>query len=72
MQPAMRAKLIRQPTTNLVDVERSEDENEPREGRVGGDGLEPVVVDVEEDHLRLGGLQDKVSELLHLEAGLEG
>ncbi|CAN7943340.1 unnamed protein product, partial [Ixodes pacificus] len=39
---------------------------------VRGDGLEPVVVEVEEHHLRFGGLQDEVSKLLHLQAGLEG
>ena len=34
-------------------MEGAEDEDEAGEGRVGGDGLEPVVVDVEEQHLRL-------------------
>ena len=34
--------------------------------------LEPVVVDVEEHHLRLRRLEDQVAELLDLEAGLEG
>eukprot|EP00964_Phaeocystis_antarctica_P078146 scaffold48598_cov65-Phaeocystis_antarctica.AAC.1 len=56
----------------LVDVEGAQDEQQPREGRVRRDGLEPVVVDVEEDHLRLGGLEDQVAELLDLEARLEG
>lgn len=53
-------------------MESSEDEDEPRESRVGGDSLEPVVVDVEQHHLRLGGLEDQVPELLDLEARLEG
>ena len=53
-------------------MQRAQDEDEPGEGGVGGDRLEPVVVDVEQDHLRLGGLEDQVSELLHLEACLEG
>ena len=39
---------------------------------VGGDALEPVIVEVEEDHLWLCGLEDEVSKLLHLEASLEG
>mmetsp|Transcript_31891 Transcript_31891/g.87333 ORF Transcript_31891/g.87333 Transcript_31891/m.87333 type:complete len:766 (-) Transcript_31891:1916-4213(-) len=56
----------------LVDMEGAQDEQQPRKGRVGGDGLEPVVVDVEENHLRLGGLEDQVAKLLHLEARLEG
>ena len=39
---------------------------------VGGDALEPVIVEVKQDHLRLSGLQNEVSQLLHLETGLEG
>ena len=56
----------------VVDVQRSQDQNQTREGRVTGNGFEPIVVQVEEDHLRLGGFQDQVSKLLHFEAGLEG
>ena len=33
---------------------------------------ESRTVDVEQHHLRLGGLEDEVAELLDLEAGLEG
>ena len=40
--------------------------------RVWRDGLEPIVVEVEENHLRLCGLENEVTELLDLEAGLEG
>lgn len=35
------------------------------------DGLEPVVIEVEQHHLRLCSLQDQVSKLLHLQTGLE-
>ena len=28
---------------------------------VGGDALEPVIVEIKEDHLRLSGLQNEVS-----------
>ncbi len=38
---------------------------------VGRDALEPVVVEIEQHHLWLSGLQDEVPQLLHLEAGLE-
>mmetsp|Transcript_3635 Transcript_3635/g.6371 ORF Transcript_3635/g.6371 Transcript_3635/m.6371 type:complete len:234 (-) Transcript_3635:407-1108(-) len=55
----------------VVHVQGAQDQNEPREGSVGGDALEPVVVDVEEDHLGLGCLQDEVPELLDLHARLE-
>lgn len=37
----------------VVDVDGSEEEDETREGGVRGDGLEPVVVEVGEDHLGL-------------------
>ena len=39
---------------------------------VGRDILEPVVVEVEEHHLRLCSFENEVSELLNLEASLEG
>ena len=48
-------------------MQRAQDENEAREGGVGGDGLQPVVVDVEQHHLRLARLQDQVPKLLHLQ-----
>ena len=38
---------------------------------VGRDALEPVIIEIEEDHLRLSGLEDEVSQLLHLQTGLE-
>ena len=56
----------------MVDVQSAQDEDEPREGRVRRDRLQPVVVDVEEHHLRLGCLEDQVAKLLDLEARLEG
>lgn len=55
-----------------ADMKGSQDENQAGEGGVGGDSLEPVIVDVEEDHLRLSRPEDEVAELLYLQAGLEG
>lgn len=55
----------------VVHMERPQYQYEPRKGRVGRDALQPVVVDVEEDHLRLRGLQDEIAELFNLEARLE-
>mmetsp|Transcript_63136 Transcript_63136/g.136700 ORF Transcript_63136/g.136700 Transcript_63136/m.136700 type:complete len:725 (-) Transcript_63136:4486-6660(-) len=55
-----------------VDVQRAQDQDHAAEGRVRGDRLQPVVVEVEEHHLRLRGLQDQIAELLDLHAGLEG
>ena len=49
-----------------VHMQSAQDEDEPREGGVRGDGLQPVVVDVEQHHLRLAGLQDQIPELLDL------
>ena len=40
------------------------------EGGVGGDGFQPVVVEVEEHHFRLGRLQDQIlSFFRHIETG---
>mmetsp|Transcript_39065 Transcript_39065/g.93686 ORF Transcript_39065/g.93686 Transcript_39065/m.93686 type:complete len:373 (-) Transcript_39065:1226-2344(-) len=55
-----------------VHVQRPQDEHQAREGRVRGNGVQPVVVQVEEQHLWLRGAQDEVAEALHLEARLEG
>ena len=54
----------------VVDVQRAQDEDETGEGGVGGDGPQPVVLQVEQNHLGLGSLQDQVAELLHFQAGL--
>ena len=54
-----------------VDVQGSQDQDEPGEGSVGGDGLEPVVVDVEQHHLRLCSLQYQVTKLLNLQSCLQ-
>lgn len=40
--------------------------------RVGWDSLEPVIVEVEENHLGLCGFKDEIPKLLHLETSLEG
>ena len=49
-----------------VHVQRAQDEDEAREGGVRRDGLKPVIVYVEQHHLRLVRLQDEVPKLLHL------
>mmetsp|Transcript_39335 Transcript_39335/g.83813 ORF Transcript_39335/g.83813 Transcript_39335/m.83813 type:complete len:1257 (-) Transcript_39335:3240-7010(-) len=54
-----------------VDVQGSQDQDHSAECSVRGDGLEPVVVQVEENHLRLSSLQDKIAEFFDLHAGLE-
>ena len=50
-----------------VDVKRAEDENESGEGRVGRDRLQPIVIQIEQNHLRLRRFQYKIAEFLHLE-----
>mmetsp|Transcript_13958 Transcript_13958/g.40458 ORF Transcript_13958/g.40458 Transcript_13958/m.40458 type:complete len:470 (-) Transcript_13958:5660-7069(-) len=54
-----------------VDVQRAQDEDDARERRVGRHGAQPVVVQVEQHHLRLGRLCDEVAELLELDGRLE-
>jgi hypothetical protein len=56
----------------MIDVECAEDHDEPREGCERRDRLQPIIVEVEEHHLRFSGFEDEVTELLDLEAGLEG
>ncbi|KFO84206.1 hypothetical protein N320_12455, partial [Buceros rhinoceros silvestris] len=43
-----------------------------KEKKVQGDGFQPVVVEVEENHLGFCSLQDEVTKLLHFQTGLEG
>jgi len=50
----------------VVDVHGTQDQNEPTERRVRRDRLQPIIVQVEQHHLRLGRLQYQVAELLHL------
>mmetsp|Transcript_21771 Transcript_21771/g.52019 ORF Transcript_21771/g.52019 Transcript_21771/m.52019 type:complete len:426 (-) Transcript_21771:5117-6394(-) len=64
-------RLEEHPRLVHVDVQGAQDEDQPAERCVRADGFEPVVVDVEEHHLRLCGLQDEVAKLLNLERRLE-
>jgi hypothetical protein len=52
-------------------VEGTEDQDKTREGSVGRDRLEPVIVQAEQAHLGLGGSENQVSELFNLQASLE-
>ena len=54
-----------------IDMKGSQDKDEPGEGSVGGDGLQPVIIDVEQHHLRLCGLEDQVTKLLNLQSCLK-
>lgn len=49
-----------------IDMQGSQDEDEAGEGSVGGNGLQPVVINVEQHHLWLRSLQDQVTKLLDL------
>mmetsp|Transcript_24498 Transcript_24498/g.79156 ORF Transcript_24498/g.79156 Transcript_24498/m.79156 type:complete len:287 (-) Transcript_24498:5763-6623(-) len=57
--------------TVLRDVERAQNQDQTRKRRVRRNRLQPVVVDVEQHHLRLRRLEDQITELLHLQARLE-
>lgn len=67
MRSSHKSRSFRFSTENICSVEILRSTH-----CVGRDGLEPVVVQVEQHHLRLRGLQDEVSELLDLQTGLEG
>ncbi|KFW61919.1 hypothetical protein AS28_08059 [Pygoscelis adeliae] len=36
------------------------------------DGLQPVIIEIEENHLGFGSLQDEIAKLFHFQTGLEG
>lgn len=55
-----------------IDVECSQNEDQTRKGCVGGDGLQPVIIQIEQHHLRLRGLQHQISQLLNFQDRLEG
>ena len=56
----------------LVDVQSTQDEDEAGEGSVRRDALQPLVVKVEQNHLRLRGTKNHVTQLLDLHGSLEG
>ncbi|KAL2297324.1 hypothetical protein Nmel_016623 [Mimus melanotis] len=35
-------------------------------------GFQPVIIEIEENHLGFSGLQDEITKLLHFQTGLEG
>ncbi|KFQ13646.1 hypothetical protein N330_02845 [Leptosomus discolor] len=43
-----------------------------KEKRCRRDGFQPVIIEVEKNHLGFGSLQDEITKLLHFQAGLEG
>ena len=55
----------------VVDVERTHNEYQARERRVRRDRAQPIVIQVEETHLRLESIQDQVAKLFNLETSLE-
>ncbi len=55
----------------VVHVQRAKNQDHSRERGVGGDRLEPVVVQVEQQHLRLRRFQYQIAELLDFQTGLE-
>ncbi|KFM01580.1 hypothetical protein AS27_04281 [Aptenodytes forsteri] len=36
------------------------------------DGFQPVIIEIEENHLGFGSLQDEITKLFHFQTGLEG
>ncbi|KFV69501.1 hypothetical protein N307_07369 [Dryobates pubescens] len=43
-----------------------------KEKRCGRDGFQPVIIEIEENHLGFSSLQDEITKLFHLQTGLEG
>ncbi|KGL83724.1 hypothetical protein N309_09068, partial [Tinamus guttatus] len=57
------ARRIRMRRENAL--ERNKDANRR-------DGFQPVIIEVEENHLGFSSLQDEITKLFHLQTGLEG
>ncbi|KFQ53236.1 hypothetical protein N334_06665 [Pelecanus crispus] len=36
------------------------------------DGFQPVIIEIEENHLGFSSLQDEITKLFHFQTGLEG
>jgi hypothetical protein len=54
-----------------IYVQASQDQDQSRECCIRRNTLEPIVIDVEEDHLRLSRSQDQIAKFLNLECRLE-
>ena len=54
-----------------MQVEGTQDQNEPAEASETLDAFLPIIVKVEQEHLWLRGFEDPVAELLDLETSLE-
>jgi hypothetical protein len=52
-----------------IDVQRSQNQNETTESCETLNRFEPVVVQIEEKHLRFGSFENPVSKLLNLKDG---
>ena len=50
-----------------IDIQGSQNQDQSAEGRETLDGLQPVVIQIEEQHLRLSRFKDSVSELFNFE-----
>jgi len=50
----------------VVDVHGAQYQNEPTERSVRRDRFQPIIVQVEQHHLRLGCLQYEIAKFLHL------
>ncbi|KFQ71247.1 hypothetical protein N335_09072 [Phaethon lepturus] len=47
-------------------------ENASKKKRCRRDGFQPVIIEIEENHLGFSSLQDKITKLFHFQTGLEG
>lgn len=54
-----------------IHVQGTKDEDKTRECRVRRDGLQPIIIQIEQYHLWFGCFQDHVSKLLYLQGTRE-
>ncbi|KFV02522.1 hypothetical protein N340_08266, partial [Tauraco erythrolophus] len=51
---------------------RRENALEKKKDAARRDGFQPVIIEIEENHLGFSSLQDEIPELFHFQTGLEG
>src|SRR5579859_6489895 len=55
----------------VINMQRTKNKYKTGERRVRRDRPEPIIIQIEQHHLRLRGLQDQITQLLNLECRLE-
>ncbi|KFZ54763.1 hypothetical protein N321_06867 [Antrostomus carolinensis] len=55
-----------------IRIRRENALEKKKKDAVRRDGFQPVIIEIEENHLGFSSLQDEITKLLHFQTGLEG